>query len=310
MCRYRLAHHMMNKRTFEPMNLGFNVSIAYFAKLNSSAVIGGYSMKLAAYIENVRQKKPLVHHITNYVTVNDCANGCLAIGASPVMADAIDEVEEMVAISAALVLNIGTLNVTKVESMMAAGRKANALGIPVIFDPVGCGATPFRNRMAQELMDNVHMSVVRGNISEILSLGGEQVQTKGVDAGEADEKVAVTVAKTLAKHWNTVVVISGAIDIVTDGGHVIYIKNGCPEMSAITGSGCMCTSLIGAFCGANPEHILEAAAAAMMTMGISGERAWKSYGAQGLGHFHMGLIDELGHMDAETLEKEASYEEA
>lgn len=267
-------------------------------------------MKLATYLENVREKKPLVHHITNYVTVNDCANACLAIGASPVMADAIDEAEDMTAISSALVLNIGTLNVTKVESMMAAGRKANTLGIPVIFDPVGCGATPFRNRMAQELMNHVHMSVVRGNISEILSLGGENVKTKGVDAGDADEKLAVTAAKALAKHWNTVVVISEAIDIVTDGDRVTYVKNGCPEMSAITGSGCMCTSLIGAFCGANPQAMQEAAATAMIAMGISGENAWKLYGKQGLGHFHMGLIDELGHMDANTLEKEASYEEA
>lgn len=266
-------------------------------------------MKLAYYIEQVRKINPLVHHITNYVTVNDCANACLAIGASPVMADAIDEVEDMTAISSALVLNIGTLNVTKVESMIAAGRKANALGIPVVFDPVGCGATPFRNHMAQELMENVHMSVVRGNISEILSLGGEQVKTKGVDAGEADETLAVSVAKTLAVHWKTVVVISGAIDVVTDGDRVIYIKNGCPEMSAITGSGCMCTTMIGAFCGANKENILEASAAAMVTMGLSGERAWKSYGKQGLGHFHMGLIDELGKMTGEILEEGASYEE-
>lgn len=266
-------------------------------------------MKLADYIENVRQKNPLVHHITNYVTVNDCANACLAVGASPVMADAIDEASDMTKISSALVLNIGTLNVTKVESMMAAGREANALGIPVVFDPVGCGATPFRNRMAQELMENVHMSVIRGNISEILSLGGEKVKTKGVDAGEADAATAVSVAKVLAKHWQSVVVISGAIDVITDGDRVIYIKNGCPEMSAITGSGCMCTTLIGAFCGANAQNLTEAAAAAMATMGLAGERAWQAYGAQGLGHFHMGLIDELGTMTGKRLEEGAIYEE-
>lgn len=265
-------------------------------------------MNLNQYMENVRNSSPLVHHITNYVTVNDCANACLAIGASPVMADAIDEVADMVAISQALVLNIGTLNVTKVESMISSGRKANELGIPVIFDPVGCGATPFRNRMAKELMDNIHMSVIRGNISEILSLGGENVKTKGVDAGDGDQKAAVSVAKELAKTWNAVVVISGATDIVTDGKTVIFITNGCPEMSAITGSGCMCTSLIGAFCGANKEHILEASAAAMMVMGIAGERAWLSYKAQGLGHFHMGILDELGKMNGETLEKESRYE--
>lgn len=266
-------------------------------------------MKLASYIQRVREENPLVHHITNYVTVNDCANGCLAIGASPVMADAIDEVEDMVSISKALVLNIGTLNVTKVESMIAAGRKANALGIPVIFDPVGCGATPFRNQMAQEIISNIQMTVVRGNISEILSLGGESVSTKGVDAGEADEKAAVPIAKKLAKRWKAVVVISGATDIITDGEKVIYVRNGCPAMSAITGSGCMCTSIIGAFCGANPEHPWEAAAAAMITMGLSGEKAWEKYKNQGFGHFHMGIIDELGQMDGETLERGACYEE-
>lgn len=266
-------------------------------------------MELANYIENVRKVNPLVHHITNYVTVTDCANGCLAIGASPVMADAIDEVEDMVSISKALVLNIGTLNVTKVESMIAAGRKANALGIPVIFDPVGCGATPFRNQMAQEIIQNIQMTVVRGNISEILSLGGESVQTKGVDAGKADEKAAVPVAKKLAKGWNAVVVISGPTDIITDGEKVIYVKNGCPSMSAITGSGCMCTSIIGAFCGANPENPLEASATAMITMGLSGEKAWETYKNQGLGHFHMGIIDELGRMDGKTLEQGARYEE-
>ena len=265
-------------------------------------------MNPGAYIENVREFKPLVHHITNYVTVNDCANACLAIGASPVMADAVDEAADMAKISNALVLNIGTLQVGKVESMMVAGRMANALEIPVVFDPVGCGATPFRNQMARELMNKIHMTVVRGNISEIFSLGGEAVHTKGVDAGQADEKEALSIAQMLAKKWKTVVVISGGTDIVTDGNHTAYIKNGCPEMSAITGSGCMCTTLIGAFCGANQKNPFESAVAAMTAMGIAGEKAWKAYGEKGLGHFHMGLIDELGKMDSATLEKEGKYE--
>ncbi|MDY2811686.1 MAG: hydroxyethylthiazole kinase, partial [Dialister sp.] len=164
-------------------------------------------MTFTSYIDQVRAERPLVHHITNYVTVNDCANACLAIGASPVMADAVDEAESMVSIAQSLVLNIGTLNVTKVEAMMVAGRKANALGIPVIFDPVGVGATPFRNRMADELMRQIRMAVVRGNISEICSLGGEAVRTKGVDAGQADAKVAEEVASMLAKKWHATVVI-------------------------------------------------------------------------------------------------------
>ncbi len=265
-------------------------------------------MKLGPYIKNVREMKPLVHHITNYVTVNDCANACLAIGASPVMADAVDEAADMAKIAGALVLNIGTLNVAKVESMMVAGRAANVLGIPVVLDPVGCGATSFRNQMAAELMENIHMTIVRGNISEIFSLGGEAVHTKGVDAGAVDETEALSIAKSLAKKWGSIVVISGAADLITDGERAAYVKNGCPEMSAITGSGCMCTTLIGAFAGGNPGNPFEASLAAMAAMGIAGEKAWKAYGELGLGHFHMGLIDELGKMNEETLDKEARYE--
>jgi hydroxyethylthiazole kinase len=266
-------------------------------------------MQFSDYLNNVRQKNPLVHHITNYVTVNDCANACLAIGASPVMADAIDEAESMASISSALVLNIGTLNVGKVESMMVAGRSANAGHKPVIFDPVGCGATPFRNRMAGEIMDNVSMTVVRGNMSEIASLGGRKVFTKGVDAGESSDITVVPMARELAEKWHTVVVISGPVDIITDGKKTVLIHNGCPEMSLITGSGCMCTTVIGAFCGANPDYPLESAAAAMAAMGLAGERAWSHWGKEGLGHFHMALIDELGKMTGEELDKGARYEE-
>lgn len=267
-------------------------------------------MQFADYLNRVREKNPLVHHITNYVTVNDCANACLAIGASPVMADSIDEAADMAAISSALVLNIGTLNVNKVESMITAGRSANAHHIPVVFDPVGCGATPFRNRMAGEIMDNVSMTVVRGNISEITSLGGKEAFTKGVDAGQTSNiRDAVPMAKELAGKWNAVVVISGPTDIITDGRKTILIHNGSPEMPLITGSGCMCTTLIGAFCGANPDHPLESAVAAMASMGLAGERAWKSWGNEGLGHFHMAMIDELGKMTGESLDKGARYEE-
>ena len=267
-------------------------------------------MELSEYLDRVRKLTPLVHHITNYVTVNDCANACLAVGASPVMADAIDEAGDMARISSALVLNIGTLNVSKVESMIEAGRSANAGGIPVIFDPVGQGATDFRNRMAAEIMSHVSMSVVRGNMSEILSLGGEHIHTKGVDTGAAVEiREAEAIASRLAEKWKAVVVISGPSDIVTDGKHHVLIHNGCPQMSLITGSGCMCSTLIGAFCGAHPEDPFGSAAAAMAVMGLAGERAWDKWGREGLGHFHMGILDELGRMTGESLAKGARYEE-
>ena len=157
-------------------------------------------------------------------------------------------------------------------------------------------------------MRQIRMAVVRGNISEICSLGGEAARTKGVDAGQADAKVAEEVASMLAKKWHATVVISGKTDIITDGKRVMYIRNGCPEMSVITGSGCMCTTLVGAFVGAHPEDPFGASAAAMLSMGIAGERAWRSYGHQGLGHFHMGILDELGSMSASVMEAEGKYD--
>ena len=156
-------------------------------------------MDTAECLKRVRERNPLVHHITNYVTVNDCANACLAVGGSPVMADALEEAADMSGISDALVLNIGTLNADKVKAMILAGKAANKKGIPVIFDPVGCGATSFRNRMAEELLKQVHMAVIRGNVSEIQSLAGKDAQTKGVDAGTTSglDEAAAT-AKALA----------------------------------------------------------------------------------------------------------------
>lgn len=159
-------------------------------------------------------------------------------------------------------------------------------------------------------MNHVHMSVIRGNMSEVLSLGGVHLHTKGVDAGETvNLEEAAKLASKLSQTWNAVVVISGKVDIITDGNKKVFIHNGCPEMPLITGSGCMCTTLIGAFCGASPKDPFGSSVAAMAAMGLSGERAWKAYEKQGLGHFHMGILDELGHMTGEILAKGARYEE-
>ena len=266
-------------------------------------------MDTAECLKRVRERNPLVHHITNYVTVNDCANACLAVGGSPVMADALEEAADMSGISDALVLNIGTLNADKVKAMILAGKAANKKGIPVIFDPVGCGATSFRNRMAEELLKQVHMAVIRGNVSEIQSLAGKDSQTKGVDAGTTSglDEAAAT-AKALALREKCIVIISGAKDIITDGNTTILITNGCPEMAQITGSGCMCTTVVGTFCAACSENLFDASKAAMMAMGISGEKAWAAYGVQGLGHFHMGLIDYLGKIDEEMIAKDGHFE--
>jgi hydroxyethylthiazole kinase len=267
----------------------------------------------AALLNKVREKKPLVHHITNYVTVNDCANVTLEIGASPVMADALGEAADIAAISQAVVLNMGTLNERTIPSMIAAGVSANAKGIPVLFDPVGAGASALRNDTAARLLSEVKVSVLRGNISEIKFIAGLSSVTKGVDASEGDlagAEGAGPVAKELAKRLGCIVVISGAIDTVSDGGKTVFIENGHPMMGSITGTGCMCSSLIGSFCGAVPDGLFSAAIAAMLCMGVAGEQAFEKAGQFGSGSFREALHDALSRMDGETLERLARFCEA
>ncbi|MDK8253565.1 MAG: hydroxyethylthiazole kinase [Dialister micraerophilus] len=266
-------------------------------------------MNIKKILENINKTKPLVHHITNYVTVNDCANVTLAIGSSPVMADAIDEASQMASIASSLVLNIGTLNADKINSMIKAGKKANSLDIPVVFDPVGCGATAFRNEMSELLIKNVNMSVIRGNLSEILALSGKSVVTKGVDSSDISIKNLNEYLKNIAEKFKTVIAVTGKVDRITDGKKIVEIYNGCKEMSNITGSGCMCSSLIGTFVGANKDNIFEATVAAILTMGIAGENAWDKYKYEGLGHFHMGIIDEISKITPETIELNGNWNE-
>ena len=265
-----------------------------------------------ALLNKVREKKPLVHHITNYVTVNDCANITLAIGASPVMADAIGEAADIAAIAGAVVLNMGTLNERTIPSMIAAGISANAKGIPVIFDPVGAGASKLRNETAANLIREVKLSVIRGNISEIKFIAGISSQTKGVDASDNDIATAENAgqtAKVLAQKLGCVVVISGAVDIISDGKKTIFAENGHPMLGNLTGTGCMCSSLIGSFCGAAPQEPLAAAATAMLCMGIAGELAYENSGRRGNGSFRITLHDAVSRMDEALFEKRAKYHE-
>ena len=264
-------------------------------------------------LKKVRENKPLVHHITNYVTVNDCANITLAIGASPVMADAIEEAADISAIAQALVLNMGTLNARTVASMIAAGKSANAKGIPVVFDPVGAGASSFRNETAALIIKNITLSVIRGNISEIKFVAGLGSQTKGVDASESDLAGAAgagQTAKELARKLGCVVVVSGAVDTVSDGAKIILVENGHPMLGNLTGTGCMCSSLIGSFCGAAHYELLSASAAAMMSMGIAGELAFAHSGQNGNGSFRAALHDAISRMDRQTFEERAKFHEA
>ncbi len=257
----------------------------------------------------VQESCPLVHHITNYVTVNDCANMTLAVGASPVMADDPAEVADMCALAQALVLNIGTLNARTVEAMLLVGRAANAHGIPVILDPVGCGATPLRVETVRKILAEIKISVIRGNISEMASVAGREAHTKGVDAAAEDADAdTVALARTVSETFHCVTAISGATDIVTDGRRAAAIRNGCPRMSRITGTGCMETSVLGAFCGANPGNLWQAVSAGMIFMGLCGDVAEKAAGAVGLGSFRNALIDAAGNMTPDALAEGANVD--
>ena len=268
-------------------------------------------MTYANLLEEVKARKPLVHHITNYVTVNDCANVTLSIGASPVMADCENEAAEIAGIASSLVLNMGTLNARTIPSMVAAGKAANAKGIPVVFDPVGAGASKLRNETAMRIISEVKLSVIRGNISEIKFVSGLQSATKGVDASDADRadrESGAKLAKELAGKTGCAVVISGEIDVVSDGSKTALIENGHPMLGNLTGTGCMCTSLIGSFCGAGALPF-SASVAAMACMGICGELAYEKAGQLGSGSFHEALRDAVSKIERQTFERLAKIRE-
>lgn len=268
----------------------------------------------ADLLGRVRETKPLIHQITNYVTVNDCANVTLAIGASPVMADEADEVAEIVAMSSALVLNMGTLNKRIVESMLTAGRKANEKGVPIVLDPVGAGASSFRSSTARTLLEHIRFGVIRGNVSEIKCLAGAGANTRGVDASETDAasglEDAMDTARSLARKYGCVVAVTGETDIVTDGVRILRIRNGHQALGSVTGTGCMCSALVGSFSGAAGSDQLLAAAAGIMTMGIAGEIAFEQVGRRGLGSYRVALIDQIGNMSSETMRARGRIDEA
>ena len=240
-------------------------------------------------ITRIRVEAPLVHNITNFVVMNTTANALLALGASPVMAHAAEEVEEMAALARALVINIGTLSSEWVQSMRKAMHSASRSGRPIVFDPVGVGATRFRTETCQQLLDEVPPSIVRGNASEILALAGATAGTKGVDSTETSD-AAFDAARSLASRYGCVVTVSGAMDIIVSGDCVARVANGHPMMPRVTGLGCTATALTGAFCAVNPSH-LDAAAHAMAVMGIAGEIAAAE--SPGPGTFQTRFLDAL-----------------
>ena len=269
---------------------------------------------------NVRAKSPLVHNITNYVTVNDCANIVLACGASPIMADDAAEVEDITSLCAGLNLNIGTLNSRTIPSMLLAGHTANRLGRPVVLDPVGAGASHLRTETALRLLREVKFTVIRGNISEIRTLAAGSGTTKGVDADTADKVTdetldkTVAFAKAFAARTGAVVAVTGAIDIVADGERAFCIRNGHPMMSAVTGTGCQLSALTRCCVRAPsppppPPQPLEAAAAAVCAMGLAGEIAHSRLSPlDGNSTYRNYIIDAIYNMTPEQLEEGARYE--
>lgn len=252
----------------------------------------------------VRDEAPVVHNITNYVVMNTTANALLAIGASPVMAHAPQEVEEMAGIAAALVLNIGTLSDAWIEAMILAGRAARRRGIPIVLDPVGAGATSYRTATALRLLSELSPAIIRGNASEIRALCSESAATRGVDSVHCSED-SLDAARTLSEEHGCVVSMSGAVDIIVSGADVARVRNGVPMMTRVTGMGCTASALTGAFAAVASSPFL-AATQTMVVLGVAGELA--AARATGVGSFQVQVLDALGAIAPEQLEQHAQVE--
>ena len=255
-----------------------------------------------ATLRELRERRPLVHNITNYVVMNETANALLALGALPVMAHAREEVEEMVGLAGALAINIGTLSPPWVEAMLVAGRAANARGIPVVLDPVGAGATRYRTETAKRILDEVDVTVLRGNAGEVATLVGVDAEVRGVEsiatAGDPAE-----LAREASRALGLVASVTGPVDHVSAGDGVVSVANGHELLAAVTGTGCMSTAITAAFLAAKPAEPLEAAAEALAAFGVAGEDAARD--ATGPGSFHVGLYDALAALDPARLDERA-----
>ncbi len=253
-------------------------------------------------LHTLRERKPLVHQITNYVVMNETANATLALGALPVMAHAREEVEEMVSVAGALVLNIGTLSPHWVEAMIEAGRSANAAGTPVVLDPVGAGATRYRTESAERILGEVDVTVLRGNPGEVATLVGVAAEVRGVESVGAGDAPA-ELARLAAHKLDVVASVTGAVDHVSDGEQSLAVANGHELLASVTGTGCMSSAITGCFLAAKPAAPLEAAAEALAAFGVAAEDAARD--AKGPGTFHASLYDALAALDPETLDGRA-----
>ena len=270
---------------------------------------------LGKYLDTVREKTPLVHNITNYVTVNDVANVILACGGSPIMSDEPEDVEDITSICGGLNINIGTLNQSSIRGMHLAGKKAQELHHAILLDPVGAGASRLRTGTAADLLGEIHFTVIRGNISEIKALGIGTGTTKGVDADAADAVTEenldsmICFVKGYAASTGSVIAVTGAIDLVADSERCFVIRNGKPQMGKITGTGCQLSGMMTAFITANPDNVLEAAASAVCAMGLAGEIGYSHLAEhEGNSTYRNRIIDAISLMTGEQLDKGAKYE--
>jgi hydroxyethylthiazole kinase len=254
----------------------------------------------------LREGKPLVHQITNYVVMNETANATLALGALPVMAHAREEVEEMVQLASALVLNIGTLSEHWVEAMLLAGAAANKRGIPVVLDPVGVGATAYRTETARRILERVDVTVLRGNAGEVATLVGAAAEVRGVESISTGME-PLELAREAARRLGLVASVTGPVDHVSDGERVLAVANGHELLATVTGTGCMSSAMTGCFLAGKPAEPLEAAAEALAAFGVAAENA--AAGAEGPGTFHARLYDALHALDPETLDGRAQIRE-
>ena len=258
-------------------------------------------------LRRLRETKPLIHQITNYVVMNETANATLAVGALPVMAHAAEEVEEMASVAGALVLNIGTLSSHWIEAMLLAGRAANAAGVPVVLDPVGVGATTFRTDTAKEILEGVDVAIVRGNAAEVAALAGLEAEIRGVESIGA-EAGAPTIARHAASRLGVVASVTGPVDHVSDGTHTLVVANGDPLLATITGSGCMASTITGCFAAVRRDAPVAAAAFALAAFGVAAEDAARA--AEGPGTFHARLYDALYALAPDALDERANIDDA
>jgi hydroxyethylthiazole kinase len=263
------------------------------------------TVSTGADLRLLRERKPLVHQITNYVVMNETANATLALGALPVMAHAIEEVEEMASAAAALVLNIGTLSGHWIEAMLLAAKAANRAGVPIVLDPVGAGATTLRTETAKRIVGEAEMAVVRGNAAEVAILAGRQAEIRGVESlGAADS--GAELARQAARELGVVVAVTGPVDHVSDAERVVAVSNGHELLGTVSGTGCMSTAITGCFLAVRPEAPLETTAEALAAFGVAGEDA--AQGANGPGTFHAQLYDALYNLDPETIDDRVRVE--